>query len=76
MILNTIAGESIHRTNLSEFYDYLNYLDDKGISRNLLDIFCNHYSEKPNESVYPYLDELPKQIGKESYKVYKMIKNK
>lgn len=76
MILNTIAGESIHRTDISEFYDYLNYLDDKGISRNILDIFCNHYSEKPNESVYPYLDELPRQIGKESYKVYKMLKKK
>ena len=76
MVLNTIAGESLHRTDIPEFYDYLNYLDDKGISRDILDILSNHYSNKPNESVYPYLDELPKEIGKESYKVYKMIKNK
>lgn len=76
MVLNTIAGEPIHRTTIPEYYEYLNYLDDKGISRDILDIFSNHYSNKPNESVYPYLDELPKQIGKEQYKVYKMIKSK
>lgn len=76
MVLNTIAGEPIHRTTIPEFYDYLNYLDDKGISRDILDIFSNHYSNKPNESVYPYLDELPKQIGKEQHKIYRMIKNK
>ena len=76
MVLHTIAGQALHRTTIPEFYDYLNYLDDKGISKNILDIISNHYSNKPNESVYPYLDELPEQIGKESYNVYKLVKKK
>ena len=76
MVLHTIACEPIHRTTIPEFYDYLNYLDDKGISRDILDVFSNHYSNKPNESVYPYLDELPKQIGPECYKVYTLLKSK
>ena len=74
MVLNVIAGRPINRISIPEYYDYLNFLDDKGISLNILDILSNHYSNKSNESLCPYLDELPNQIGKEQFKVYKLLK--
>ena len=75
MILNYLAGTKLNRLDYNEYYDYLTYLEDCSISKEMIEVFSNHYTNKENESVVPYLDELkPDDYLKTDYKVYKYLK--
>lgn len=74
MILNYLAGRDIHRLTFEEYYQYMDYLDYCGIPRNMIEIFDNHYSNKDNESVVDYLDDLRSDHGRANYKVYEHVK--
>ena len=80
LVLNFLAGEQIHRLTFPEHFDYINYLVDVGIiPEEMKEIFINHYTDKQNESVLDYLDDIPDVIERGSYSVYsalQKIKNK
>ena len=42
----------------------------------MINIFENHYTNKDNETVVDYLDELKSDYKRADYKVYEMIKKK
>lgn len=77
MILNFLYGENVNSFNLSEFYQYLNYLLDVGIDKELIDIFSNLVTFKPNENPMHLLDSLSyEQMGKAQKPVYSLkLKN-
>lgn len=76
MILNYIAGKDIHRLNYEEYFQYMDYLNYCGIPQEMISIFDNHYSNKVNESVVDYLDELKTGHRRANYKVYEAIKTR
>ena len=73
MVLNYLAGKKIHRLTYGEFYDYIEYLKKIGIPKPMIDIYINHYTDKENELVVDYLDEIP-SIPKADYGVYTYLK--
>lgn len=76
MILNYIANYRINGLSIDEFYYYMEYLHEIGLSYELVDMFSLVYMEKNNVNPYLYLDELNGVIGRSDYKVYKKIKSK
>lgn len=53
MILNYLSGENISRINERKFYEYLSYLDQIGINKELID--CFNRIIKDDENINPYL---------------------
>lgn len=76
MILNYLAGKDLHRLSYEEYYQYMEYLSYCGIPREMIEIFDNHYSNKDNESVVDYLDELKTGHRRANYKVYEALKER
>ena len=75
MILNTIADFKTGRLSISDYYNYLSYLDDIGFDDELLDIFVNLYTEKENVNPVDYLDTLKgNDLEKAKYIRYKALK--
>jgi hypothetical protein len=75
MILNTIADFKTGRLSISDYYNYLSYLDDLGFDDELLDIFVNLYTEKENVNPVDYLDTLKgNDLEKAKYIRYKALK--
>lgn len=74
MVLNFIAGELVNRLNYFEYFDYLEYLCDVGIiPKEMKDIYIHHYTDRKNELVLDYLDEVPDEIGRGAYSVYRAL---
>ena len=77
MILNYLSNYKINNLLISDFYNYLSYLNDIGLSHEFVSVFETLYTEKDNKNFYEYLDELNYfDINKANYKVYKYIKEK
>lgn len=76
MILNYLYGGRITSLSISEYYDYLTYLHSIGVSHELVDKFSLIYTEKNNENIYEYLDELVNVIGRSNQHVYEYVKKK
>ena len=74
MILNYLAGKDLHRLSYEEYYQYMEYLSYCGIPREMIEIFDNHYSNKDNENVVDYLDELRSDYCRANYNVYEKVK--
>ena len=53
MLLNSLSGESIYRFSIEDYYEYLNYLKDLGMNRELTDSLAEIYlsNERNNFSV-------------------------
>ena len=73
LVLNFLAGRELHRLSFDEYYDYLSYLDDCAYPKELIDIYVNLYTDKNNESVLDYLDDLPNDYGRGYYGVYQAL---
>jgi len=73
LVLNYLAGQPLHRLSFEEYTDYLIYLDECDFPKEFIDIYYNHYSDKSNESVLDYLDDLPKDYGRAYYGVHKAL---
>lgn len=72
MILNYLYGENINNLNLEDFYNYLTYLEEIGINKELIEIFKNIVSNKDNENPYDLLDTLTtEQVARSRKIVYK-----
>ena len=64
MVLNTIGQGNVHRLLINDFYDYIQFLRENGVGKELVDYFCNLYSYKSNVSPAPLLNEIPDDISK------------
>lgn len=74
LVLNFLAGTSVNRLNFIEHFEYLDYLTNIGIiPKEMKDIYINHYTEKKNESVLDYLEEVPIAYERGCYTVYKAL---
>ena len=76
LVLNYLAGRSLHRLSYNDYYEYISYLEKCGIPHEMIDIYTHHYTDKSNESVLDYLDCLPDDHARVDYKVYTALKNK
>lgn len=77
MILNYLYGDNVHHLPLAEYYEYLNYLETLGISKDLIE--ASYYLVVPhhNENPLLYLDSLTdEQIYRANSKIYARVKAK
>lgn len=58
MILNYLYGENINNVSIEDFYLYLNYLEDIGISEKLILYFSRIVINKENKNPFELLDSL------------------
>jgi len=64
MILNYLYNGKINNVELTEFYNFLNYLDELKVNLELLECFNKIFSNSTNENPVNYIDTLtPKQIS-------------
>jgi len=59
MILNTISKVKVHDLSLEEYYSYLQYLKDNGVSSELIDMFALVYTQSKNKIDIEALDGIP-----------------
>lgn len=77
MILNYLYGSNVNNMELGEFYNYLNYLDNIGVNRDLLNCFNMIVSNGKNIDPTEYLDSLNSEILCRSKKlVYDIVRKK
>ena len=77
VILNFLYNGYINNMNITDYYDYLNYLRDIGVNKELIDIFYRIVSYGDNINPMDYLDSLTdEQICRAKQNVYKIVKKK
>lgn len=77
MILNYLYGANISGESLEGFYEYLNYLEDIGVNKDLVEHFSRIVIAKPNENPINYLDTLTNEnIVRSRRHVYQKVKEK
>ena len=77
MVLNFLSTTPINRLSFEEYSSYLDYLlETNMISNNIYNILINQYTNKYTESIIDYFDEIKKETGRASYKVYELYKEK
>jgi len=59
MILNTISKVKVHNLSVEEYYNYLQYLKDRGVSSELIDMFALIYTQSKNKIDIEALDSIP-----------------
>ena len=64
MLISFISGCDINRVDIKEFYNYMDYLVNAGLSNKLVSIFGKIYSNDDNINPYLLLDELNKYDSK------------
>lgn len=64
MILNFLYGGHVQKMNLKEYYDYLQYMKENGMSNELLDIFAKIYQPGDNINPVELIDNIPDDISK------------
>lgn len=74
MILNFLYGENINNYSINEIYNFINYLEDIGVEKELLLTIEKIFTNSKNENPYQLLGSLLPYIGKS--KAYKHIKIK
>lgn len=72
MILNTISKVEIYKLPIEEYYTYLDYLESIGFGPDFLNCCRRIYTNALNSSPLPYLDQIPKLVGRASYAVFKL----
>jgi len=77
MVLNYLAGTSLHRLEYCDYFEYINYLKNIGIiTEEMLEIYINLYSDKYNEPVTEYLDLIPESINRGNIQVYRALQKR
>lgn len=74
MILNTVSKIKIHEITVEEYYNYLQFLKDNGISSELIDLFSLIYTPSQNKINIELLDVFKKKDAKTL--TYDMFKRK
>ena len=64
MLISFISGCDINKVDIKEFYNYMDYLVNFGLSNQLVSILARIYSNDDNVNPYLLLDELNKYDSK------------
>ena len=64
MVLNTIAKINVSKLSINEYYSYLGYLKDQGVSLELVELFSKIYAKGKNKIDIELLDSIPTQNSK------------
>ncbi len=76
-ILNYLYGGNVHRLSLEEFYEYLNYLEQIGISKDLIQLFSKIVIPCKNENPFNLLAALKEeQIYRANSLIYERVKKR
>jgi hypothetical protein len=77
-LLTFLYGNSnINMMSLEEFYNYLNYLTDIGVNRELIDSFATIVSNKNNTNPYYLVDSINnEQVCRAKKRVYEKVNKK
>lgn len=71
ILLATLANESIFKLDMWTYYRYIDFLKKLGLDQELIDIFINIYSRKPNKSPRGLIETIPDNFTRRaSYKVF------
>lgn len=73
IILNTLSNSEIYKLNINDFFRYMNYLEDIGISRDFLFTIERIYQSGDNKSPLEHLDKID---IKKAYQANKLVYNK
>ena len=76
MILKFIYNDDVINMRPEEFYDYLEYMSDLGVSKEIIDIFSTILINKDNINPHEYLEELIPFYGKLNNKIFKRVRSK
>ena len=77
LILNYLYGDNVGKLSLQEFYNYLSYLSDLKINKELLDCFANIVNTPDNGNPSNYLESLTtEQVCRAKSKIYKINMNR
>ncbi len=74
MILNFLYYGRVSRMELDEFYDYLEYLNEIGLNKELIDIFDKIYNNAPNENPDYLLDSIKDVYPRSLRPVYNHVR--
>ncbi len=75
VILNYLYGSNINNLSLTEFYNYMNYLEYIGINKQLIDYFERIVINKNNENPVDLIDSITdEQIYRANNRVYKLVR--
>ena len=64
MILNTISKVKVHNLTIEEYYNYLQYLKDRGVPSELIDMFALIYTPSKNKIDIEMLSSIPVKDAK------------
>lgn len=70
-IINTIAREEMQKKTSEEYYTYLTYLSSLGFGDDFINACGRIYTNADNISPLPYFDQIPDNIYRASYLVFK-----
>ena len=66
MVLNLLYQDNISKLSIDNFYNYIDYLNEIGINKELIDIFYNLYTDKPNFNCSYFLDSINEKVYKKA----------
>ena len=76
IILNTLYGKRTISMEISDYFDYIEYLEEIGYPEPLVESFRALYSMKDNVNPYRYLDYIPADYGRAGYKIFELNRKK
>lgn len=77
MILNMIGRDKISKLNMSDYFQYISYLNELGFGKHIIGSFADVYSSGKNVNPVNYFDEIPTdKLGEAGYKVYSLKKSR
>ena len=76
MILNTLYGKRTVNMEISDYFDYIEYLEEIGYPKPLVESFRALYSMKDNINPHKYLDYIPSDYGRAGYKIFELNRKK
>ncbi len=76
MIFNYFYGSNIGNMSISDFYIYLEYLQNIGVSKEFLDAVGTIYTPKDNINPYELLDAIKPFYGRSNEHTFKLIRKK
>lgn len=76
IILEFIFGDGIDKLSMEEYYLYMQYLCDIGVSKELVDYLALIYMETDNENPYHLLDYFTETYGKSSKYAFNYVRKK
>ncbi|MFI3260581.1 MAG: hypothetical protein R3Y13_02590 [bacterium] len=77
MILNFLYNDrSVQKMTMEEYYEYMEYLDSLGLSNEVLSIFLDMYTSKPNINPKEVLDALKEVYPRSTKNVYNCVRKR